>query len=127
MDSQEKAANLLDDAADLLERTEWTQGAERESNGTSGYRYCSVGALRFAQVQLQGGTYGWPEYAQTALQTLMGVLPESFQPIKNYPFPERFNRAQMAENCVIGYNDHEGRTKQEVLDRFRDAAKELRK
>lgn len=106
-----KTSEVLDRAADLLERDGWCQGALHDSAG----RMCAVGALRRAivvQVDLDPSTLGQvDEVEEAARRRLMAVADP---------------RGWVGAGGVPDWNDREGRTFQDVLDTFRKAAKNAR-
>jgi hypothetical protein len=89
----DQVADVLDDAADWLERNGWSQGIGGGSN-------CALGALIHVAADLFEN--------QLAVDALVAVL----------ELPYGFAVAQ--------WNDDPARTKQQVLDAFRAAAKQER-
>jgi hypothetical protein len=94
----DQVADLLDDAADLLERGGWIQGA-LEDRGA----HCALGALVFADPFNQ-----YRLRARAALAEQVGLNPDR------------------AGNWLANWNDAPLRTRQQVLDTFRAAAKQER-
>ena len=97
--TDEQLADLVDDAADLIETDGWIQDAEHTDLG-----YCMIGALRRASgfhIHMDGFSH-----FSSACEAIMN---------------------RMRINDIATWNDHDGRTKQEVLDNMRLVAKELRK
>jgi hypothetical protein len=87
----DQVADVLDDAADLLEREGWTQ-----LDFSHGSKRCAVGAC------LDVLTPQTEEFCSPAIRAL-------------YPL--------IGTDDVVGWNDDPARTKQQVLDTFRAAAK----
>lgn len=92
-----EAAALLEDAADLLEQGGWIKNAYQTSEG-----YCVVGAIAAAAVSYPLTPTAIHVIARSALGDATGV-------------------------GTMMWNDAPERTKQEVLDALRGAAKELMK
>lgn len=98
-----KVADMLDDAADNLERNGWTQGALQEHDG----RRCAMGAL--GAVRCTGNE-----------ASLIAIGAMSYLAIEvgaTYDLPDV---------AIAEWNDAEGRTEQDVLDAMRRAAKRAR-
>jgi hypothetical protein len=97
---EEEAARILEQGADAWESgtISWVQGAF----GSRDHGVCADGMCR---LQILGGTIA-PKYAYYihAMQAL----------------------GSRAYNDVIGWNDTPGRTKEEVIELFKQAAKDLR-
>jgi hypothetical protein len=96
----DQVADVLDDAADLLERDGWIQGHETGPGGV-----CAMTAIAAASVDhIMVGR----SIAAATEDALMGAVPGW-------------------ENASVpAWNDDPGRTKQQVLDAFRAAAKQER-
>jgi hypothetical protein len=90
----DQVADVLDDAADLLEREGWIQGA-LEDRGA----HCALGALVDVDLENQ-----YRYLARAALAKQVGLNPDR------------------AGNWLANWNDDPLRTRQEVLDAFRAAA-----
>jgi hypothetical protein len=91
----DQVADLLDDAADLIEYGGWIQGA-LEDRGA----HCALGALVDVDLENQHRYL-----ARAALAKQVGLNPDR------------------AGNWLANWNDDPLRTRQEVLDTFRAAAK----
>lgn len=110
----EEIADVLDNAADLIESKGWIQNAYRDANG-----YCSVGAIMgvFNLVELnQEDEAHSDEHIDFLTDSAEVALIRKL----------RDKGAIGVEAGVIGWNDASGRTKQQVLDLFREVAKEQR-
>jgi hypothetical protein len=96
----DQVADVLDDAADLLEREGWIQGALHGAVG-----HCADGALEIASCRYNASanTDMWLA-ATDALGECIGF----------------------EHSTIPGWNDNPARTKQQVLDTFRAAAKQER-
>jgi hypothetical protein len=94
----DQVADVLDDAADRLEREGWIQGDLVTGDG-----FCALGAL------LQANTAKDRLDARDALGRVLGIAP-----------------ALTPGTWLTGWNDDPSRTKQQVLDAFRAAAKQER-
>jgi hypothetical protein len=94
----DQVADVLDDAADLLERGGWIRGA-LEDRGA----HCALGALVVVDLENQHRYL-----ARAALAKQVGLNPDR------------------AGNWLANWNDDPLRTRQEVLDAFRAAAKQER-
>jgi hypothetical protein len=94
----DQVADVLDDAADLLERGGWIQGA-LEDRGA----HCALGALVDVDLENQHRYL-----ARAALAKQVGLNPDR------------------AGNWLAAWNDDPLRTRQQVLDTFRAAAKQER-
>lgn len=102
MADHEATADVLDDAADYIEKHGWGIGtaALRAENGV-----CIEGALcRVQGIPLFDWTAGQTMPAYLALQATIGI-----------------------NGWLWGWNDDDGRTEQEVLDALRAAAKAERR
>lgn len=117
MNVNEQAAELLEAAADGFESGEyqWIQGTYSRAvkvNDAYELGYCSIGLLQYLGIRLgQGIGQGYPR-AIIALGehvlTISGV---------DHPAPQLF---------IPAWNDRARRTKGEVIDAFKHAAKNLR-
>jgi hypothetical protein len=97
----DQVADVLDDAADLLEREGWIQHASYSLDGGA----CSVGAVA-AVVSRKHLPVVMEDAATNAVQDYLDY---------------RYDDAD-----IVAWNDAPGRTKQQVLDAFRAAAKQER-
>lgn len=104
MNPNEVAADILDEAADVLEKDGWTRYTL-----TDGQRYCAVGAVRKAFVNMGLMSYLTQRPPQETATSAFGALTR-----------------QIGEIDIARWNDRFSTTKQEVLDAFRAAAKSLR-
>jgi hypothetical protein len=105
-------ADVLEDAADHIERHGWQQGAY----GTAGAPTCLRGAVRAVQVGLLGRAGCEQEsdvlaYAATAIGPDIGWTMVA----TGDPYVDAV--------LIPSWNDRDGRTQQEVLDVLRKAAK----
>lgn len=107
-EANNEAADLLDDAADLIEVNGWTRGRMEDDEG----RYCARGALTTASRRRSGEWRGLATY-QTAIDGLRDIILEQGQTLA-------------FDGSIVLWNDAGARTEQEVLDTLRKAAKELR-
>lgn len=98
MTEGEEVANLIEDTADLLERSGWCQHTPEDSQG----RHCITGAL--GMVQPSSGL---------ASQVETVIL-------------KRIHKNGSKALQVETWNDYWKRTEQEVLDTLRQAAKDAR-
>jgi hypothetical protein len=103
----EQVADLLDDAADLLERDGWIVGAMF----VAGMGRCALGAI-----DRRDYTTGLRFKARDALRRVIGADME-----QDYCLSQVVRARQVAK-----WNDTPGRTKQQVLDALRLAAKRER-
>lgn len=103
----ELIADILDDAADLLEKKGWTTG-----NFTVFGRHCAVGAI-------SGVTSNDLLRAGACMQ-----LAETLHMEGLYPYSCMNKEA--ARGAIIRWNDGTKHSAQEVIDTFRKAAKEAR-
>ncbi|MDP9224133.1 MAG: hypothetical protein M3P18_09810 [Actinomycetota bacterium] len=94
----DQVADVLDDAADLLERKGWIQEAEKSPEG-----FCSLGALIHTRSLVR-----WEAAARLAKNVTPGAS------------------IHLISRSITDWNDAPERTKQEVLDAFRAAAKRER-
>ncbi len=108
----EQVADLLDDAADLIERDGWAQGWLRDPDG----HLCATGAVAAAATTDDLLTN----------QTLRGLVLDPNGPVRA--------GIRAAEDTIGGglsftlpmWNDAEGRSEQQVLDLLRTTAKRQR-
>lgn len=109
----ERLADILDDAADLLERKGWIQGRYSNENG-----HCAVGAITRVCGLYDAVSLTVPDMVEVRSQ-----IEAAYQ-------VERVLRNILAERGgplhVQTWNDKKGRTKQEVLDLLREGAKRER-
>lgn len=97
----EQIADVLDDAADYIEKHGWCQSHLATPDG----RVCAQGAIK--AVTMSGGIWQW--------QPLDGVGMAAYVALRGF-----------VAGSVTGFNDTPERTEQEVLDAFRAAAKQQR-
>lgn len=118
-DERSAAADTLEAAADLMESVGWTKGTYVSVSPTTGQvdGYCSVGALR--QAQVNSGNYflaAWhlsQHLRNTEVVTCNGVLSSSADWIS-------------AEGVIAAWNDHLSGGGSDVIDTFKTVAKDLR-
>ncbi len=103
---RDEVADIVESAADLLERAGWIQ----DEDHIQGMGYCMVGALR--QCLTEHYTRCEDQYPAPIWENVIGEV-----------------RAHMGTGTpaqIAAWNDEYGRTKQEVLDKLRSIAKEIR-
>lgn len=112
-------ADAIDDAADLIEERGWCQGAAMNVRG----EFCMVGAIHYA---VYGGwkyvsekSSKYADYASNSAK-----VKAAWSQIFKFLPDMKGNRPR--RHRIIKYNDAAGRTKQEVLDVLRAAAKDAR-
>jgi hypothetical protein len=110
---EHEAAEVLDQAHDLLMVTGWCQGFFRK-----GGSHCAVGAIAATLGQLDVDNNGYLEppdlnRQHLAIQAVAATIPNPVYP------------ADPASTVTV-WNDDPERTVDEVLDAFRHAAKNLR-
>ncbi len=96
----DQVADLLDDAADLIERDGWAQGWLRDPDG----RLCPGGAIVVADVAGSQILACRSPLVQAGLSAARDTI----------------------GGALTGWNDAEGRTEQQVLDMLRTTAKRQR-
>src|SRR4051812_41516944 len=102
MSAEEKAtADVLAGAGDYLESHGWWRGGLR---GPNGRQVCALGALLFSQGLHHGNAHNLS--VLRAVNAFLNALPEEFR-----------------TGDITGWNDHEAKDRQEVLDTFRRAEK----
>lgn len=127
MSTNDQIADTLDRAADLYESetVDWCQGAYVSVGPTNGLSVCASQALIMAcggTVQVLGD--GYYERCLTGVdisyvELVMGAL--------DLPEVDSFTFGPQNEFRVINWNDKKDvRTKQDVIDLFKNKAKELR-
>lgn len=121
----EWAAELLERAADLLEKNRWTRGQNRRV--IYGHEaYCSVGAIN--EVVEDALTMEYREANEIssaryrAQHTLNQVVLERIQE-KGWPLGVNPHLRMVSHISIEQWNDSVAKDKQEVLDVFREAAK----
>lgn len=121
MNVNEQAAELLEAAADGFESGEyqWIQGTYSRAvkvNDAYELGYCSIGLLQYLGIRLgqgigQGIGQGYPRATIALGEHVLAISGV------DHPAPQLF---------VPAWNDRAGRTKDEVIDAFKHAAKNLR-
>lgn len=110
----EEISEMLEQAADLLEKG-WTQGdLRRHDPVTGGYRYCALGAVRKVSNDMHNGNLQYEGLVYVIKAVGWGVVPEHW---------DRTARNQEIERLIFEWNDHDDRIQSDVLDAFRKAAK----
>lgn len=100
-----ETADILEKAAEVLDARGWCQGHYQDDQG----QLCAVGAIRVAT----WGTARWDH--SNAVEYLASRMAQ-----------EAMSAHLGVEDIAVGWNDRPGRTKDEVIDTFKHAAKELR-
>lgn len=117
----ENAADLLDSAADSLERNGWRQGrfhAPHDERAQGDLSACLMGAMFDAQrLTDTNGALVAGEYRVLAMKDAWEKL------VDKCTFEDRPHEKN---NPIADWNDAAGRTQQEALDLLRECAKELR-
>ena len=106
-------ADMLEAVLELLETCPWGQGVER----ISADKICAQDAISMAAA----GVTTWDEYVQVINSPKRKVLWE-----KEEQTLEHLSCRYLNGDLLFEWNDEPGRTKDEVLDLFRHAAKDLR-
>jgi hypothetical protein len=107
-------SEILEQAADVIEQRGWTTHTTYDGKG----RVCAWGAMLVAA--------GWDPRVMSLSRERMDSLDAAARIARS---ARRFvdNHMLSLFGSVTSWNDMPGRTKQEVLDMLRSAAKELRK
>jgi hypothetical protein len=112
----DQVATYLEAAADLLESETfgWCKWSLAMRNGSLLTHVCAIGALRF----VIGGT----------MFVDLGSNDEELYKRRLVPALEALSTALVdrGSNSVSGFNDQETTTKQDVVDLFKETAKDLR-
>lgn len=133
MISKDKVAEVLEAAADLYEseQYEWCQGAYFRGDFDIGISMCASQALRTACGERLYAVSEHTRAVRADTQHLdRPLLQAAFEELDLAPYGEELDRS--AEGFLIAWNDDgwaspdSRRTKQEVIDLFKDKAKELR-
>jgi hypothetical protein len=106
----DQVADVLDDAADWLETHEWLQGRLSDPEGARvglTTAACALGSLHLAWCSWSQGS-GNPAICSAAYDAFIEVIDAD------------------TAGDITDWNDEPGRTKQQVLDTFRAAAKQER-
>lgn len=106
MDQADRVADILETAADEIEARGWCQDRRVNELG----EVCAVGALHKAMERLH--TRGWCRVGNPANEDYRTATAQLKSVVKNLSIPV--------------WNDKDNRTKQEVLDALRLAAKNAR-
>lgn len=131
-------ADILEKAADILEseRVDWCQGTYFRPARISGSLHshvdrppisaCALGAIRMAAVGENASYAELTTYAPGWLEQLQGELDDILRTYldKNMPLPEGLSIPDWGG--IASFNDTEGRTKAEVIEVFKQVAKDLR-
>lgn len=105
-------ADILEMAADILERDGWTKGAYEGVTGS----HCAVGAIRVA---LRDLNLNQRKEGQVCTELLPGIG------LKVPLLPDGDTRWN-APSDIIRWNDSQAETSYQVIDLFRNTAKDLR-
>ena len=122
----EQAAEILEKAADGFEsgRYGWTQGMARlRKSSQEVVAYCSIGAMYYEAGLYKEG-HGLPQRMLPAFNQAEAQLSEVVGADQQY-ITLRDSRI-MNMSSIPQWNDLPGRTKEEVIDKMKEAAKELR-
>jgi hypothetical protein len=122
--SNDVVAGVLETAADLYEaeEIEWCQGAWARLDNAGQLSMCAEGAL----LKAAGVTHDEIKKAQNhgAPEWLHGA--EKEQTWYRFSDARAALNARNRRNNVTSWNDADGQTKQEVIDAFKETAKDLR-
>jgi len=111
-------SKMLNDAADLLEESGWTQGAFEDVSHDEP-RYCAIGAIREAAAV----PTGHPKYHR-AVDVLYGLLPDRYNIERKDPFSTTGRpKYDTVEDVITDWNDASSRRRPEVVRTLRAAAK----
>lgn len=103
--------NIIAKAAKEIETRGWCQHILENDRG----KVCALGALNYAMVGnwnfWHKRSHGKSDQRDAALKVLAAHLPADFE--GRYPYPA---------SRVVSYNNHPGRTKQDMLELFEKAA-----
>jgi hypothetical protein len=120
--SNEQVADLLDDAADLLEYGGWTQGQSRDPETGAMCATAAIDRVAYTQTNYKLGAY---VPMVTGLARYLNSNPVWWRSLLHPSVSEAIRNSTIS-NAIVGWNDDKERTAQEVLDAFRAAAKDLR-
>lgn len=117
--TSEEVAATFEDAADLIETVGWTQGAfEGVDHHGNVYGYCAMGALN--KVALGTSKFAMMYWATTSLlASRLRTEPPSDAHAAAWNTFE-------SEGVVTSWNDNDGTTQEEVVDKLKFMAKDIR-
>jgi hypothetical protein len=115
-------AEVLEKAADLLETVGWVQGEEvaykrdPETGAKIPVGMCARGACMVAAGMDLTGSVRWlsqSESAREGFTAAFNLLQQAIEPTDDY-------------GSLVGWNDHDGRTAAEVIEKMKQVAKDFR-
>jgi hypothetical protein len=119
-------ADLLDAAADKLETTGWVQG----TLGDERKGYCALGTIEATVDEMadarRGTTRSLTRREAIAIENRLTLLLHGEIDFDDHEVLFEEGLADVAGEDVANWNDETGRTKFEVIDAFRHAAKRAR-
>lgn len=106
-------ADTIDNAADYIEKNGWRRHSMYGKDGT----VCALGGFQASNHIERGESwYKWPERVRAAIHALATYLPN----------PQGY-RSNQSDSIIAQWNDSLAKDKQEILDKMREASKDLRK